>query len=321
MNKKILKLIALSVAVVITSLTLTLGVAAAYPKHTDYISDKAVILDEKTEENVVKASDKLFRKKNVRIAVCTVLDTDGESIQSYGSNLFRKWKIGDGVLILLSINDDNFYAVQSNSLSEYLSEKDLKKILSNSLEPSFAEKAHYSEGVQDTVYALSNHLTNSVPEDFGEDKDAGLPGWAVAIIVILVIIVVIVGGGFGAIIFLRKKNARRRREEMELRRRRLAEGRGRDIPRNPAQYPPRRPQGTISNPQRGGYNGRPGMNPTMQGQGRPMQPGAPRPQNRPGTTPGTQGNNTPQARNHASNAATIQINTSDIRAAKQNRRP
>lgn len=314
MKKRSLKLIALTAALITVSMILALSAYAAYPKHTDFISDKAVILDEKTEENIIKASDKLSDEKGVRIAVCTVLDTEGVNIQTYGSNLFKKWNIDDGVLILLSINDDNFYAVQSNSLSEYLPPNDLKNILSTSLEPAFAAK-DYSDGVQKTVYALSNHLSNSLPEDFGKDKGAGLPGWAVALIVIVVIIAVIVGGGFGVIIFLRKRNARRRREEMELRRRRLAEGRGREMPRNSSQYPPRRPQqGVTPNAQRSGYNGRPGVNPSMQGQGRPMQNGAPRPT-------GTSGVSPQPRRTPPTNAATIQINTSDIRAAKQNRRP
>lgn len=324
MKKRSIKLTSLVIAVIILSISLTVGVCAAYPKHSDFISDKAVILDEATEENVIKASDKLFDKKNVRIAVCTVLDTDGESIQTFGSNLFRKWKIGDGVLILLSINDDNFYAVQSNSLSEYLPEKDLKNILSTNLEPAFAEK-DYSEGVHKTVNAIANHLSNTVPADFGEDKGSGLPGWAVAIIVILIIIAVIVGGGFGVIIFLRKKNARRRREEMELRRRRLAEGRGRDMRRNPATYPPRIPgqQGIPgARPQNSGIT-RNGAYPT--GQRRPQQngsrpqsaQGAPRPQNAQQSSRIQDGTEQLQR----TNAATIQINTSDIRAAKQNRRP
>ena len=326
MKNSFLKVISIVAAAIILSITLTISIAAAYPRHTDFVSDKAVIIDEKTESKIIEASKKLFKERGVRIAVCTVLDTDGETIEHFGSELFKEWEIGDGVLILLSINDDNFYAVQSNSLSEYLSAKELKHILNMSLEPAFAAK-DYSKGVGETVNALSNHLSGSVPQDFGKDESKGLPTWAVVLIVIVVVIAVIIGAGAALIIFLRKKNARRRREEMELRRRRLAEGRGvtpRQSPRRPAQGNASRPSQAPGNMT--GANGVPiqGMNmrPATGASGRPMQGNLQRPtqnanqQSDPTAYPQRQ----PSRDRHPNNAATIQINTSDIRAAKQNKR-
>ncbi len=322
MKKRLLKLSSLLMAAILLSFTLSISIAAAYPKHNNYISDKALILDDETKDSIAKASNKLYKKRGVRIAVCTVLDTDDESIDRFGSTLFKKWEIGDGVLILLSKNDDNFYAVQSNSLSEYLSATELKNILNTTLEPAFAEK-NYSKGVRETVNVLQNHLSNSVPADFGEAKNEEFPTWATVLIIILVVLAVLVGGGFAVIFYLRKKNARRRREEMELRRRRLAEGRGfdqRQIPRRPA-------QGTNGYPGQGmpiqGANGRPVQNGNM----RPMQGTNGRPMQRPPQRPMQNSQNNPMHTQsqpsrdrQQQNAATIQINTSDIRAAKQNKR-
>ncbi|MBR6807956.1 MAG: TPM domain-containing protein [Clostridia bacterium] len=306
MKNRFLKFASVAMAIFILSIS-ALVTAAAYPKHTDYISDKAVILDEDTKSSIVKASNKLFEKKGVRIAVCTVLDTDGESIETFGSNIFKEWEIGDGVLILISKNDDNFYAVQSNSLSEYLSADELRHILNSSLEPSFVEK-DYSKGVGDTVNALSNHLSNNVPADFGKEEKEGLPMWALVLIIIAAVIAAVSGGGFVLILYLRKKNARRRREEMELRRRRLAEGRGidpRQAPRRPTQAPNNRPNQNT--------NGRPPQRPMQGNPQRPPYPPA-------GQNPPRRDGYGQSADRQSSNAATIQINTSDIRAAKQNKR-
>ena len=310
MKKRSLKLISFIISVIMLSATMAISISAGYPKHTDYVSDQAVIL-ENIKEDIVKASDKLYKKRNVRIAVCTVLDTDGDSIESFGTEIFKKWGIGDGVLILISKSDDNFYAVQSNSLSEYLSEKDLKNILNTSLEPSFAV-GDYETGVKETVNALSNHLSSTLPKDFGKNEEKGIPGWLVTIFVIIAVIILILGSGFAVIIYLRKKNARRRREEMELRRRRLAEGRGFDVrlsqnnTQTHVQGNAQRPRPNTAQRPMHGTNQRPVSNAPQ----RPMQ----------GANQRVPQGNPQQLRRPSPNAATIQIDTSDIRAAKQNNR-
>lgn len=338
------------VMVLIIAMSLATVVMAAYPSHKDLVSDAAVILDEGCENGIKAASEKLQKSKNASIAVCTLLNTDGVNIGDYARVLFEKWRVGHGVLLLVVVETDDFYAVQSNSVSEILTNEKLSEIINSTIGPAIPER-NYSDGVTAAVNALSSFLSTSLPEGFGEDK-GGMPVWAIVLIVIAVIIVVLVAGGYGLLIFLEKRQARRRREEMEARRRMLMNGMGRDVRgRRPAgAYGDRRPvQG------RGGRPGQAGARPAGNNAGRrPVQNGAPRGANGRGPAmPNRQGadsvarrypenvqaqrraNSSTQVINtvradgrrpaqsnnrQVSSAATIQINTADIKAAMQSQK-
>ena len=317
-------LMALS-ALILMSMLMTTAVFA-YPSHDDYVSDGAVILDETTEESIKEASDALIETKNTRLAVCTVLTTDGESPKKFATALFKEWEIGNGVLLLLVIEDDTFYAVPSNSVAEYLTQDKLSEILNETLEPRFAEK-EYSKGALSTVNALSVFLNNNLPDNFGTKK-GGFPVWATVLLTIVLIVAILVIGGYLFLVFLEKRNAQRAREEMEARRRMMARGGygrgnapGRGMPRDPRQASPsgRAPQISPS-----GYNAR-GRNYPSQYDPRMMQSRGPAQNPRGGAVhnPTNVPQNAQQRRPSAkevTNAATIQINTADIRAAKQGRR-
>ncbi len=329
-NRWIIKYV---VTALIAAIALATVAMAAYPSHKDLISDAAVILDEGCENGVKAASNELQKNRNASIAVCTVLNTDGVNIGDYARVLFEKWRVGHGVLLLIVIETDDFYAVQSNSMSEILTNEKLSEIINSTLGPAIAER-DYSAGVMAAVNSLSSFLSTNLPEGFGEAKK-GMPVWAIVLIVIAAIIVVVIAGGYGLLVFLEKRQARRRREEMEARRRMLMNGMGRD-PRG------RRPAGDNA-----------GRRP-MQNGGRPVPTGAnrrgPAPR-RDSAMPRQQGgqnvrrypenvqrqrnagdstqiiNRVPQGgrrpaqhdNRQVSSAATIQINTADIKAAMKSR--
>jgi uncharacterized membrane protein YgcG len=119
------------VTALIAAIALATVAMAAYPSHKDLISDAAVILDEGCENGVKAASNELQKNRNASIAVCTVLNTDGVNIGDYARVLFEKWRVGHGVLLLIVIETDDFYAVQSNSMSEILTNEKLSEITEN----------------------------------------------------------------------------------------------------------------------------------------------------------------------------------------------
>ncbi|MBQ6789617.1 MAG: TPM domain-containing protein [Clostridia bacterium] len=341
------------VTALIAAMLLATVAMAAYPSHKDLVSDAAVILDEGCENGVKAASAKLRENRNASIAVCTVLNTDGVNIGDYARVLFEKWRVGHGVLILVSVETDDFYAVQSNSVSEILTNEKLSEIINSTLGPAITDR-DYSGGVTAAVNAVSSFLGTNLPEGFGEAKK-GMPVWAIVLIVIAAIIVVVVAGGYALLIFLEKRQARRRREEMEARRRMLMNGMGRD-PRG------RRPSGAYGNRSPSGASGdrrsAPNGRRPMGNDGRPVRGGnaqgrgqAPR---RDGAVPahGQNGMNSAARRypenvqrqrsagdstqvinrvpgggsrpvrndnRQVSSAATIQINTADIKAAMKSR--
>lgn len=317
-----------SKTVLVISLTLLMSLlfsvaVFAYPSHEDFVSDAAVILDEDTEEAIIKASEKLFESKNTRIAVCTVLTTDGESAKEYATKLFKKWDIGNGVLLLLAIDDDTYYAVQSKSISDVLTEDELSDILNSVLEPAFAEK-EYSDGALATAKALSVFLSNELPDDFGSEK-GGMPKWLSVILTIVLILALLVIIGYGVLVFLEKRNARRYREEMEARRRMAARGAYGNMQRgmDPRQMSRRDPRMTNRNPRQ--MNRDPRMtsrDPRQMNRDPRMMNRDPRQMNRdPRMANRPQQSNTGRSIPQNTQAPTIQINTADIRAAMQGRRP
>lgn len=88
--------------------------------------------------------------------MATVDFTDGEDIADYAYDLFNKWGIGDkkannGLLILLSIGAEDYYAEPGAGLTDVFTGGVLDAMLYDYLEDDFAAK-DYDSGVK-KVYA------------------------------------------------------------------------------------------------------------------------------------------------------------------------
>ena len=300
----------------------------AYPAHTDYIADNATVLDESTENTVKELSASLLEEKNVRIAVCTVLNTGDESVDKYASSLFEDWKVGNGVLILVSTEDDTFYAVQSNSVSSVLTAEKLSDIINSTMEPRFAEK-DYAGAVAAAANALFSFMKENLPDGIGEEK-SGMPTWLSVILKIILGVAVLLIAGYALLVYLERKQAEKRRIAMEARRRRLAEeGRSYRAPQQGSYRPnmPRQGQYYGTRPvQSGARPVQSGARPVQSG-ARPVQNGARPVQNGARPTQSRQMRNPSPERQYAPSparrsvpqgyddkAATVQISTADIRA-------
>ena len=296
----------------------------AYPAHTDYIADNATVLDESTENTVKELSASLLEEKNVRIAVCTVLNTGDESVDKYASSLFEDWKVGNGVLILVSTEDDTFYAVQSNSVSSVLTAEKLSDIINSTMEPRFAEK-DYAGAVAAAANALFSFMKENLPDGIGEEK-SGMPTWLSVILKIILGVAVLLIAGYALLVYLERKQAEKRRIAMEARRRRLAEeGRSyRGAPQQASYRPnmPRQGQYYGANYMQNGTRPLQSGARPMQNGTRPMQNGARPTQSRQmrNTSPERTGQYAPSParrsvpQGYDDKAATVQISTADIRA-------
>ncbi|HKV81137.1 MAG TPA: TPM domain-containing protein [Candidatus Sulfotelmatobacter sp.] len=77
---------------------------------TGYVNDFAHVLDPATKAQIEDIGRQLDEKANAQIALVTVNTLDGQDIESYAVDLFKKWGIGGkktdrGVLILYAIQD------------------------------------------------------------------------------------------------------------------------------------------------------------------------------------------------------------------------
>ncbi len=135
---------------------------AAYPSHTDYMYDGANVLSASLKETVKSTNDTLYSKVKVRISVCIVESLGGEAIHAYARNIFNEWKLGEGVLLVISTGDEDYYAVQSTKIDGVLTNEKLDSILKDFMEPDFAE-GNVSRGIQKTINKLASFLKSELP--------------------------------------------------------------------------------------------------------------------------------------------------------------
>lgn len=148
-------------AVLLTVLVLVLmavpAFAVALPDApTGYVYDGANVLSSSTESYIERTGSALAEACGAEVVVATVDFTDGEDIADYAYDLFNKWGIGDkkannGLLILLSIGAEDYYAEPGVGLTDVFSGGVLDAMLYDYLEDDFAAK-EYDSGVK-KVYA------------------------------------------------------------------------------------------------------------------------------------------------------------------------
>lgn len=132
------------------------------PAGNFYVNDFAGVIDDKTENELVHYGILLHKKNGAQVVLVTVKSTVGEPIKDYASRLFNSWGIGsaeknNGLLLLLSVDDDDYWAVQGSGIVESMSDSRISNILSQSLEPDFAAK-NYNRGAAKTYAAFVQGL-------------------------------------------------------------------------------------------------------------------------------------------------------------------
>lgn len=293
----------------------------AYPSHTDYISDSADVLDDGTERSFKSTADTLRNERHVNLALCTVQSTGGEELADYASSLFVNWEIGHGMLLLIVTETGSFYAISSKSLEEYISYDKLGELLNTTMAASI-EQADYSGAVSAASRALSDYISENVPKDFGIQKTY-MPGWLKAVIIILVIIALLLIAGYVLLLYLERKKAERERMLREIRRRRLLNDPYRSERmssgyRNPSNGAYRRdarrdiPRTPRQTQRTSGYY----EAPSNRGARMPDRNNSYNTPHREAYSSARTNTRTPRD-NSLDNAATVQISTADIRAARR----
>ena len=117
----------------------------------NYVGDFSNVLSEETERHIISLNDDLFNKTGAEIVVVTVDFIEGYDIEEYCYQIFNEWGIGDstrnnGLLILLAIEEDNYYALQGYGLEDSLDSGKISDMLYEYLEKDFAAK-NYDSGV------------------------------------------------------------------------------------------------------------------------------------------------------------------------------
>jgi len=130
------------------------------PTELFYVADYAGVLEQDTIDHIVSMNDALYAKTGAQVVIATVDFIDGADIEDYAYEMANKWGIGsaeknNGVLLLLVIGEENYWAVQGKGLESSLPSSTLGNILYDYLEDDFAA-GDYDAGVRkvfDAIYA------------------------------------------------------------------------------------------------------------------------------------------------------------------------
>ena len=160
------------------------ALAADIPEPTEdfYVYDGANVLTYETEGHIVFCNELLDDACGAQIVFVTVDTVGNESIDDYALALYNDWQIGDarkhnGLLVLLAIDDDDYYALTGTGLDLELSAGILKEYVDEYLEPDFADR-DYDEGVRKLFDALFERVADICGADVTlADGDARFAAW------------------------------------------------------------------------------------------------------------------------------------------------
>ena len=134
-----------------------------------YYLDNANVLSEAVEGEIFFANKLLYDACGAQIVVVTVDSTGNAAIDDYAYDLFNSWGIGDaaknnGFLLLLAIEDDDYYARTGSGLDSKLSGGTIKSYYDEYLEADFAAK-NYEAGVKKFFEAVFERIATTYSAD------------------------------------------------------------------------------------------------------------------------------------------------------------
>jgi uncharacterized protein len=131
---------------------------ADLPEPTGYVNDFAGVLSPEGKTQMVGLCSGLREKAGVTVVVVTVKTLEGQSVDSFASQLFNRWKIGNketnrGVLLLLAIHDRKWRIEVGYGLESTLTDA-LAKDIGTSMVPDL-RLARYDDAVMLGLHGIA----------------------------------------------------------------------------------------------------------------------------------------------------------------------
>ena len=138
-----------------------------------YVADYANVLSDEVEGLIVLNNDQLDKGCGAQIVVVTVDTVGGMNMENYAYTLFNEWGIGDaaknnGLLILLAVQDGNYWLMPGKGLQDYLTAGDLDEMANEYLIPS-ASVGNYEEGIRQLFAACFEKVSIAYDADIELD--------------------------------------------------------------------------------------------------------------------------------------------------------
>ena len=144
------------------------------PGEDYYYLDQAGVLSDALCGEIFFSNQLLDEACGAQFVVVTLKTTGSTAIDDYANELFNTWDIGDskrqnGFLLLLAIDDDNYYAVPGTGLQTKLTAGRLNAYFDDYLETDFAAK-RYESGVKKFFEAVFARIADTYNAEVTTDQ-------------------------------------------------------------------------------------------------------------------------------------------------------
>lgn len=181
--------------------------ALVSPTTDFYVNDYANILSDETEKYILENSEALANETRAQIVVVTVKNLEGRDLESYATELYRKFGIGDkkennGLLILLSLEDRKVRIEVGYGLEGILPDGKTGRFQDEYMISYFKEDK-FDEGMKNGYKAFFQEIakeynySGNVDTPVEEETSGGSFIIPMIIIIVFVIIIASNSNGFG----------------------------------------------------------------------------------------------------------------------------
>jgi uncharacterized protein len=158
----------LAVALIGALFAIAPALAINFPVLTGRVVDQANIIQADTRTTIEQKLADLEAKSGIQLVVATVNSLEGQEIEPYANELFRKWGLGEkqknnGVLLLVAPNERRVRIEVGYGLEGTLTDALSKVIISNAMTPRF-KAGNFGEGISRGVDDIITVLTTDASE-------------------------------------------------------------------------------------------------------------------------------------------------------------
>jgi uncharacterized protein len=185
---------------------------------TGSIVDNASILTDAEESSINEQITSIEAATGHDVAVLTVLDMGGSSIEDYSIAVARNWELGsaednDGVLLVIAMEERELRLEVGTGLEDIITDNDSSNIIDNIVSPHLSDK-DYAGGITAGLTELSNVLNGSATPTTVQNSDGteGSAGFWTTLITSIFIGVVVIVVIIVVMLWIRRKKAEARAE-------------------------------------------------------------------------------------------------------------
>lgn len=137
--------------------------AQTFPKPVGYVNDFANLYSDSFKNRLEQELRAFDASKSAEIAVVTVQDLQGTTIDDYAVRLFENWKIGkkgqdNGVLVLIAKSEREVRIEVGYGLEPVITDARAGRIIRDRMTPAF-KAGDYEEGTQRAVSDLEKYIS------------------------------------------------------------------------------------------------------------------------------------------------------------------